>query len=80
MAKNVYACLLGDWVNLSADPDVAMGVNRVSAYQWYEENADIWSPIQKQEADSYYHLDYVNIYYKGKDYRINPVFIQIVEE
>jgi hypothetical protein len=25
-------------------------------------------------------LDYVYIHYQGADYRINPIFIQIVEE
>lgn len=47
--------------------------------QWYEENAEIWSPL-KREADTYYQLDYIHIQYKGKDYRINPIFIQIVED
>lgn len=74
----VYACLLGNWVDLSADRSVRMGEHRVSADIWYEENAKIWSPKTK-EAHTYYQLDYVYIYYQGKDYRINPIFIQIVE-
>lgn len=77
--KNVYACLLGNWVNLSADKSVKMGEKQVSAYQWFEENAEIWSPSVKK-PDTYYELDYVHVQYKGKDYRINPIFIQIVEE
>lgn len=76
--KNIYACLLGNWINLSLDDTVKMGENRVSANQWYEENAEIWSPL-KREADTYYQLDYIHIQYQGKDYRINPIFIQIVE-
>lgn len=40
----VYACLLGNWVDLSADRSVRMGEHRVSADIWYEENAKIWSP------------------------------------
>ena len=50
-----------------------MGEHRVSADIWYEENAKIWSPKTK-EAHTYYQLDYVYIYYQGKDYRINPIF------
>ena len=77
--KSVYACLLGNWTNLSSDSSVKMGENRVSANQWYEENAEIWSPI-KREPDTYCQLDYIHIQYQGKDYRINPIFIQIVED
>lgn len=78
--KNVYACLLGNWVNLGDDPDCKVGNHGQSPYIWYEENATIWSPIKKAEKDTYYQLDYVNIHYLGKSYRINPIFIQIVEE
>lgn len=78
--KNVYACLLGNWVKLSDDPDCTIGNHGQSPYIWYEENATIWSPIKKDEKDTYYQLDYVYIHYLGKSYRINPIFIQIVEE
>ncbi|XVG95208.1 hypothetical protein ACGCUP_07225 [Eubacteriales bacterium KG125] len=76
--KNIYACLIGEWVNLSADDTVKMGEDMLSANQWYEENASIWSPLNR-EPDTYYELDYVHIRYQGKDYRINPIFIQVVE-
>lgn len=78
--KNIYACILGNWVNLSDDPDCTMGQSKQSPHLWYEEGAEIWSPIEKENKDTYYQLDYVWIYYKGKSYCINPVFIQIVEE
>ena len=77
--KKVYACLLGEWVDLSSDPNCVMGEHKVSPSIWYEENAPIWSPNKKEEH-TYYQLDYVHIHYKGKDYRINPIFIQIVIE
>ncbi len=78
--KKVYACLTGNWVCLNDDPECVIGINRVSPSQWYEENAVIWSPVQREEKDTYYQLDYVHIFYLGKDYRINPIFIQIVSE
>lgn len=78
--KKVYACLTGNWVCLNDDPECTMGINRVKPSLWYEENAIIWSPIQREEKDTYYQLDYVHIFYHNKDYRINPIFIQIVEE
>ena len=30
--------------------------------------------------ESFYQQNYVNIYYKGVEYRINPIFVQIVTE
>ncbi len=78
--KKVYACLTGNWVCLNDDPECVMGIHRVNPSQWYEENAEIWAPIQRKEKDTYYQLDYVQIFYHNKDYRINPVFIQIVSE
>lgn len=78
--KKVYACLAGNWVCLNDDPECTMGKNLVDPFTWYEEEAIIWSPIQREKEDTYYQLDYVHIFYLGKTYRINPIFIQIVEE
>lgn len=78
--KNVYACLAGNWVCLNDDPDCVMGTYRVKPSQWYEENAEIYSPYKRDEENTYYQLDYVHIFYRNKDYRINPIFIQIVSE
>lgn len=78
--KRVYACLIGNWVCLNDDPDCVMGQNRVKPSQWYEENAEIYSPYKRGAEDTYYELDYVNLNFRGKDYRINPIFIQIVSE
>ena len=80
--KKVYACLVGEWVCLSDDPDCRFVDSGKSPDLWWEESAPIWSPI-KREADlehKLYGLDYVNIFYKNKTYRINPIFIQIVHE
>lgn len=76
----IYANLLGEWVNLSDDENCTMGPNMTRPAIWWEESAKIYSPIQKDEADTMYKLDYVKIHYKGKDYRINPIYLQIVED
>ena len=47
--KKIYACLLGNWVNLSDDPNCVMGKNHSKPTVWYEENASIWSPNSKEE-------------------------------
>lgn len=75
----VYACLVGNWVCLNDDPDCRIGVHRTSPTLWWEENADIYSPIKRPEEHTMYHLDYVDVIYKKALYRVNPIFIQIVE-
>lgn len=75
---NIYACLCGDWVNLSADDSCT--INGKSVYLWYEEGADIWAPFNREKENTYYQLDYLEIIYKNRSYRINPIFIQIVKK
>ena len=77
MAKKIFACLCGNWVNLSEDPECVIGGNHSHPNVWWEENAEIWSP-SKRDEHTMYQLDHVNIHYKGSDYRIHPMFIQIV--
>ncbi|KAI3350773.1 hypothetical protein [Clostridium botulinum] len=77
--KNIYACLIGNWVNLCDDPNCKIGSHRTSPLVWWEENAEIWSPSKKEDEHTMYQQDYVHIYYLDKDYRIHPSFIQIVE-
>ena len=78
--KKIYACLLGEWVCLNDDPECKFLGEGLSPSAWFEENAPIYSPRIRNQENSFYDLDYVNIFYKGKTYRINPVFIQIVHE
>jgi hypothetical protein len=77
--KKIYACLIGEWVCLNDDPDCTVGESLTPVAQWYEESAEIWAPAVRKEH-TYYQLDYLHIYYRGKDYRINPIFIQVVSE
>lgn len=78
--KKVYACLLGEWVCLNDDPDCTIGGDKKSPYLWWEENAPVYAPSKRTtEMDNcFYYQNYVNIVYKGTSYRINPIFIQIV--
>lgn len=78
--KKVYACLAGKWVCLNDDPDCVMGSDHLSPTDWYKLTHDVYAPVNRREENDYYHLDYINIHYLDKDYRINPVFIQIVTE
>lgn len=79
--KQIYACLLGNWVCLNDDEGCTIGDNNKSPSLWWEENAPIWYPIERNNDNlnnSFYDMPYVNIYYKGNKYRINPMFLQIV--
>ena len=78
----IYACLAGNWVCLNDDPDCVISDNRQTPYFWWEEGAPVYAPIVREKSceNSFYGLDYVNLRYNGKDYRINPMFIQIVTE
>lgn len=77
----IHACLAGEWVCLNDDPRCVIGEHRQSPDIWWEENAPIYSPIQKDKSheNSMYGLDYVWVSYKGRSFRINPIFIQIEE-
>ncbi len=76
----VYACLAGKWACLNDDDNCVMGQHQVPPSQWWKEDAVIYAPLQRNRKDTLYEFPYVNIHYKGKDYRINPMFIQIVSE
>lgn len=65
--KNIYACLLGEWVNLTAS-HATIDDNK-DANVWWEEN-----------GTTLFDYDYVNVQYRGKNYRIHPSSIQVVTE
>ena len=73
----VYANLLGNWVCLNDDPECKMGSHMTPPSIWWEENAEVFSPIHKEIPHTMYQIDYIHIYYRKKEYRINPIFIQI---
>ena len=68
----VYACLTGNWVCLNGQDPIS----------WWKEGAEIYSPVTRTDdmANSMYNLEYVNVFYRGKSYRIHPTSIQIVTE
>ncbi|WP_242326982.1 hypothetical protein [Lactococcus lactis] len=54
-----------------------MGPHMVSPSQWWEENAEMWAPIEREEKDTLYQFPYIQLSYKGNEYRIAPSHIQI---
>lgn len=77
----IYACLTGNWVCLNDDSECVIGNNGQSPTMWWKEGAEVWAPASKTEEDenTYTSLNYVHVRYLGTDYRINPIFIQIVD-
>ena len=47
--KNVYACLLGNWVNLSTDDTATIGEDHVSANQLRRKCRNIFSISKRTE-------------------------------
>ncbi|MFM9413330.1 hypothetical protein ACKQTC_03005 [Peptococcus simiae] len=74
----IYACLLGEWVDLGDDPSCVMGLHREAPLDWWRNSADVYAPEKREEEHQFKELDYVLIYYKGVTYRINPIFLQVV--
>jgi hypothetical protein len=65
--KNIYANLIGEWVNLSDDSTGKITINHKNPYVWLEESDDIFKE------------SHIDVIYKGTQYRLNPaVHIQIV--
>ena len=75
---NIYACLAGNWVCLNDDPSCTVGSNGQSPSEWFNAGAEVYAPLDRESENTYYELEYVNISYRGKNYRISPIFIQIV--
>ncbi|MFZ2588132.1 hypothetical protein [Paucilactobacillus nenjiangensis] len=79
MSTHVYANLAPmGWTDLTDDDDTKMGINNVSPYIWWEESADLYAPLMATKPNTAYELPYVNISYKGRDYRVSPYHLQIV--
>lgn len=78
----IYACLAGNWVCLNDDPNCTISEWHQDPCLWWKEGAPVYAPTERPEdiQNSMYCLDYVHIFYKDQDWRINPAFIQIVTE
>lgn len=74
----IYACLIGNWVCLSDDPDCRMGRNLEHPSLWFNNDSNINALTKRYEDDSFSELDSIRIIYKDVTYTINPIFIQLV--
>ena len=70
----IYACLIGKWIDITETATVADNQEPV---KYFRENLEYTNGSRYANCFKY---DYIHIQYQGKDYRINPVFIQIVTE
>lgn len=70
----IYACLLGEWVDITETATVA---DHQEPVKYFKENLEYSDGARYANCFKY---DYIHIQYKDKDYRINPAFIQIVTE
>ncbi len=70
--KHIYANLLGEWVDITTDGTVEDQQNPVT---YFEENLRY---IEGSTTTECFKYDYINVQYKGTNYRIHPSCIQIV--
>lgn len=64
--KRVYACLLGEWIDIT-------DTGTIDDFR----DPALWVREQLQELFEY---NYINVQYENKNYRIHPSLIQIVTE
>lgn len=77
---NVYACLLGEWINLN-EVDAKIMVksdNLTDPTTWYNKGG-FFSNGTNPRISTYEGYEKINILYNNKIYSIHPSFIQIVE-
>lgn len=65
--QNIYACLLGEWVNLSDSDNVVIDNAYTDANLWY-----------KEQINDLFNFNYINIQIDNLNYRIHPSFIQVL--
>lgn len=65
--REIYAYLLGEWVNLSESDNVLIDNAYTDANLWY-----------KEQIDNLFNFDYINIQIDNVNYRIHPSFIQVL--
>lgn len=72
--KRYYANLLGVWTDITDEGTVEKGQSPSSYFadNLYYENG--------RKVAKCFEYDYIHVQYRGKDYRIHPTMIQIVEE
>lgn len=68
----IYACLLGEWIDITETGTVEDFQNPVT---YFEENLKYENGSKTAKCFEY---DYIRIQHQGKNYRIHPMFIQIV--
>lgn len=71
--KRYYANLLGTWIDIT-DSGTVEDHQKPSTY--FEENLTY---SEKSKVAKCFEYDYINVQYDGKNYRIHPSQIQIVE-
>lgn len=71
--KRIYANLLGEWVDIT---DTGTVEDHQDPTLYFEENLRFIDDSTVAECFKY---GYVNIQYEGRNYRIDPSCIQIVE-
>lgn len=72
--KRIYANLLGKWTDIT---DAGTVENHQDPSTYFKENLKYENGSKVAKCFEY---DYIHVQYQGKDYRIHPTMIQVVED
>ena len=77
--KHVYACLLGDWIDLTeSDAKIMYKLNEFTDVNtWLSEGGSFYTD-KYSKTDTFDKYENIKILYNNKVYSIHPSFIQII--
>lgn len=77
--KHVYACLLGDWINLTeSDAKIMHKLNEFTdPNTWLSEGGSFYTD-KYSKTTTFDEYEKIKILYNNKVYSIHPSFIQII--
>ena len=80
MSAKVYACLLGQWIDITEGDTL---INRLTINEWLIKESPVRADRLDEEGlnifkENILKSPLIDIFYKNSIYSINPIFLQIV--
>lgn len=80
MSAKLYACLLGEWVDITNTDTL---IENLPVQEWLQRESPIRADgLDKNNLNSFKEniskLPFIDIFYRGSIYSINPIFLQMV--
>ena len=80
MSAKLYACLLSEWVDITNTDTL---IENLPVQEWLQKESPIRADgLDENNLNSFKEniskLPFIDIFYKGSIYSINPIFLQMV--